>query len=134
MVLVLRDSHYSCFLGLLISWARVITEMPSFAPSLSECHFARLLSLYAYKQDDISGVETIVDCTMRCSGGMIRAEILISPSNDVSLPSETIVDGYMLVEAKFGADLDLKEEVFRNFAALFSTVTLHMCLIFRTTK
>uniref|UniRef100_A0A915B3N6 protein xylosyltransferase n=2 Tax=Parascaris univalens TaxID=6257 RepID=A0A915B3N6_PARUN len=106
---------------LLISWARVITEIPSFAPSLSECRFSRLLSLYAYKQNDDSEVETIVDCTMRCSVGMIRAEILVSPKIGVSRPSETIVDGYMLVDAKFGADLDLKEEVFRNFPTLLST-------------
>ncbi|VDM24953.1 unnamed protein product [Toxocara canis] len=106
---------------LLTTWAHAVTRLSSFTPSLSGCEFVELVTLYAYKENDDSELETIIDCEMKCEDGtVVLAEVLVVPKSDINFSTDVVVDGYRLVDVQLGADLDLKEEVYRNYAAVFS--------------
>ncbi|VDK77272.1 unnamed protein product [Anisakis simplex] len=112
---------------MLHAWAETIFSLKSHetAASMGGCEFVDLIELHLYKESDDGDVRTIVDCEVLCGSAdehsTMVIELLVSPKSDiVLLNNDAIVDGYRLVDLKVGTDLELKQEVYRNYASVFS--------------
>lgn len=85
--------------------------------------FLTLISIYAYKEDDDADIETIMDVSLLCESRAIVVQFLIKKIAFSSF-YDVMVDGFTLLSISVGSDVDLREEIFRNYAGVLSEVYL----------
>ncbi|VDM97897.1 unnamed protein product [Thelazia callipaeda] len=102
------------------------TLLEGFARSLlpyglnQSCTFKNLSSVTAYKESDEAPVQSIYNISCNGNGNKTQfIQILLESINPIKL-GENIVNGYELVNLEIGSDLDLKEEIFRNYHNVLS--------------
>jgi hypothetical protein len=82
-----------------------------------DCEFSRLREITAFKQDTNSKVALIVTIEDTCGNGV---ELLTLRRQLVDIANNTFAS-YKMISAQFGAALEHKEEVFKDFPALVTT-------------
>uniref|UniRef100_A0A915PQL3 protein xylosyltransferase n=1 Tax=Setaria digitata TaxID=48799 RepID=A0A915PQL3_9BILA len=84
------------------------------------CKFGNLLSVIAYKEDDEAHIQNVYRSSYLCENNKMEfIQVLVESINQVELMGIN-VDGYELQDLQIGAELDLKEEIFRKYHGVLS--------------
>lgn len=90
------------------------------SPANADCVVQQLQEIHAYKADATAKLLLVLTLTDSCNG---IVELLVDRIPLVEVFNGT-VGSFTLTSAEFGVGLDHKEEVFRDFPALISTVAV----------
>uniref|UniRef100_A0A0N5BT15 protein xylosyltransferase n=1 Tax=Strongyloides papillosus TaxID=174720 RepID=A0A0N5BT15_STREA len=90
------------------TWANVLME------SANECKFINVTDIHAFKKDSLSEPNLVITITAKCSNKITKLELLVTYLQQKTLNNNFIIDNFLLLNAQFGLNLDLKEEIFRD--------------------
>uniref|UniRef100_A0A914Z454 protein xylosyltransferase n=1 Tax=Panagrolaimus superbus TaxID=310955 RepID=A0A914Z454_9BILA len=84
--------------------------------TFEKCHFQKLLEIWAFKTAPESSAHPILTVESSCG---TKFQILIERFNRSKINPDPKMEDYEIIDADFGAGLDLKEEIFRDVFPVF---------------
>ena len=103
-------------------WSNILFNewISSHSSKVQECQFEKVYEIHAYKEFSTAPIQLILIVEDKC--GSIY-ELLVEIKQNVTIFEDAEVNDYHLISVEFGVNLDLKEEIFRDYTGLLDTVS-----------
>jgi hypothetical protein len=103
-------------------WSNILFNewISSQSSKVHECPFEKAHEIHAYKEFSTAPIQLILTVEDKC--GSIY-ELLVEIKQNVTIFEDAEVNDYHLISVEFGVNLDLKEEIFRDYTGLLDTVS-----------
>ncbi|MFH4977477.1 hypothetical protein AB6A40_004186 [Gnathostoma spinigerum] len=108
---------------LLTRWSFMLPNASKIEVLSDHCKPLRLLSMTAYKENDTADIHFIPEVEYECTNYLRTAiQFLVHFRGKSDITRFLFADGYQLEDIRWGSQIDLKEEIFRNYASIVSVV------------
>uniref|UniRef100_A0AC34FQL7 Protein xylosyltransferase n=1 Tax=Panagrolaimus sp. ES5 TaxID=591445 RepID=A0AC34FQL7_9BILA len=96
--------------------AKILFEQWIKGQSFEKCRFQKLLEIWAFKASPESSAHPILTVESSCG---TKFQIMVERFNRSKINPDPKMEDYEIIDADFGAGLDLKEEIFRDVFPVF---------------